>query len=95
LAGVSISIFHMREDRSRYLELLTSVQKKAPFVLHAYCLMDNHVHLLLQKLDEPLGDIMKRIGTSYVYWLNVSMSVLATYSKHDFAVRSLKTIPIS
>ena len=70
MAGVSISIFHMHENLSRYSEVLSSVQKKAPFVLDAYCLMDNHIHLLLQKLDEPLGGIMKRIGTSYVYWFN-------------------------
>lgn len=63
-------IFHMDEDRLRYLEVLAKVQEKTPFVFHAYCLMDNHIHLLLQELDEPLGDLMKRVGASYVYWFN-------------------------
>lgn len=63
-------IFRMNEDRLRYLEVLAEVQEKVPFVLHAYCLMDNHVHLLLQELEESVGDIMKRIGASYVYWFN-------------------------
>ena len=42
----------------------------ASFVLHAYCLMDNHVHLLLQEQEETLGEIMKRVGVSYAYWFN-------------------------
>lgn len=63
-------IFREEKDRSRYLEVLAKVKESAPFLIHAYCLMDNHVHLLLQELEEPIGDTMKRIGSSYVYWFN-------------------------
>ena len=61
-------IFRVDEDRSRYLEVLAKVKESSPFVIHAYCLMDNHVHLLLQELRKPIGDALKRIGSSYVYW---------------------------
>lgn len=32
--------------------------------------MDNHIHLLLKEEEEPLEQIMRRIGGSYVYWYN-------------------------
>jgi len=63
-------IFRAVEDRLRYLEILSEVKESSPFVIYAFCLMDNHVHLLLQELGEPIGDTLKRIGSSYVYWFN-------------------------
>ncbi len=32
--------------------------------------MGNHIHLLLKEEKEELGIIMRRIGSSYVYWYN-------------------------
>ena len=36
--------------------------------VYAYCLMGNHVHLLLKEGSQTIGDIMKRITSSYVYY---------------------------
>jgi len=63
-------IFYEDEDRFLYLESLAKAKKKAPFLVHAYCLMDNHVHLLLQETTESIGDTLRRIGSSYVYGFN-------------------------
>lgn len=38
--------------------------------IHAYCLMTNHIHLLIAEGTEPLGDTMKRLGISYVSYYN-------------------------
>lgn len=38
--------------------------------LYAWCLMGNHVHLLLKESDEEIGEVMKRISSSYVYYYN-------------------------
>ncbi len=37
---------------------------------YAYCLMSNHFHLLIQEKDERVGDTIKRIASSYVYYYN-------------------------
>ena len=37
---------------------------------YAYCLMSNHMHLLIQERDEPLSDVIKRIGVSYAHYFN-------------------------
>lgn len=40
------------------------------FRLYTYCLMSNHVHLLIQEIDESISLIMKRIGIKYAYYFN-------------------------
>ena len=37
---------------------------------YAYCLMGNHFHLLIRERDERVGETMKRIASSYVYYYN-------------------------
>lgn len=63
-------IFLDDKDRLRYLDVLAKVKEKAPFDIHAYCLMNNHVHLLLQEMEESVGDTLRRVGSSYAYWFN-------------------------
>jgi putative transposase len=33
--------------------------------IHAYCWMSNHVHLLIQVAEQPLGDVMRQIASGY------------------------------
>lgn len=40
------------------------------FFLYAYCIMDNHVHLLIQPNNQEPGNIMKRIMTAYALYFN-------------------------
>ena len=39
-------------------------------IYYAYCLMGNHFHLLIRERDEKVGDTIKRIASSYVYYYN-------------------------
>ena len=63
-------IFNDNEDKKRLLETLLRYKEKSKYQIYAYCLMDNHIHLLLKEGEEPLAQIMRRIGGSYVYWYN-------------------------
>ncbi len=63
-------IFSDDEDNRRFLEILQRVKQESLIKLFAYCLMGNHVHLLLREGEEPLGMTFKRIGVSYVYYYN-------------------------
>jgi putative transposase len=64
------SIFIDREDNLRYLDTLLRFKTKSGYKLYGYCLMGNHIHLLIQECDEDISQAMKRIGVSYVYWYN-------------------------
>ncbi len=63
-------IFEDREDYSKFLETLNKYKAISEYKVFAYCLMSNHIHLLLKVEKEDLDLIIKRIGGSYVYWYN-------------------------
>ena len=63
-------IFEDDEDRVKFIDILKHYKQKCGFNIFAYCLMDNHVHLIIKVNNDSLKSIMKRIGVSYVYWYN-------------------------
>ncbi len=38
--------------------------------IYAYCIMSNHLHLLMAELDEPISDVVKRLGIEYASYFN-------------------------
>lgn len=62
-------IFHDDEDRQRYLQTLKRITEETKSLVLGYCLMSNHVHLLIKE-DENISHVMKRVGASYAYWYN-------------------------
>ena len=63
-------IFSDDEDCSRFLETMKRAKRESGFRMFAWCLMGNHVHLLLKEENELLEVIFKRIGSAYVYYYN-------------------------
>lgn len=56
-------VFATRDDYRRYLETLRECKKKHGIAVHAFCLMTNHIHLLLTPPESPsLGKLMKRLA---------------------------------
>lgn len=64
------NLFVDDEDKQRFIETLFNKKTEAGFFVYAYCLMDNHVHLLLREGPNNLAIMMKRINTSYAYYFN-------------------------
>lgn len=64
-------IFEDSEDYLRFIDILQECRKECGFRLYAYCLMGNHVHILLKVEEESLETIFKKIGGRYVYYYNV------------------------
>ena len=64
------SIFSDDEDNGKFLTTLSDCKALCGFELYGYCLMGNHVHLLLKETDEDIGQIVKRISSRYVIWFN-------------------------
>ena len=58
-------IFYDEEDYEYSLSLLERFQDVSHYELYAYCLMGNHIHLLLKTGEEPLDRIFRRIGASF------------------------------
>ena len=73
------NIFEDEEDYYQFISTLDRVRiqyddngipsgKNCTF--YAYCLMSNHFHLLIREREESVGETVKRIASSYVYYYN-------------------------
>lgn len=58
-------IFADAEDRDSFLKLLQIVVKRYRWQCHAYCLMDNHYHLLIETPDANLSRGMRQLNGLY------------------------------
>ena len=63
-------IFHDDDDCLRFLSIVEKYKMKAELDIYAWCLMGNHVHLLVKEGNETLSLTMKRIGVSFVSYYN-------------------------
>ncbi len=68
---------------------ISSPASDSAFDLYSYCLMGNHVHLLLREVNEPVHQIMKRVGIRYVSYYNQKYK----RSGHLFQDR-FKSVPV-
>ena len=74
-------IFEDDEDREKFIGYLQYYKEIASYIPFGYCLMDNHIHLLIKEGKEPIGHTMKRIGVSYVAWYNRKSSSWSLISR--------------
>ncbi|MCG8501685.1 MAG: transposase [Firmicutes bacterium] len=54
-------VFDKEEDKKMYLKTILRYKEKYSFKLYAYCIMDNHAHLLIEVDRAPLSQIMQGI----------------------------------
>lgn len=64
------TIFEEEEDAFMFLQVLNKYKEKSGYKMYGYCLMGNHIHILIKEGEEELGIAMRRIGASFVYWYN-------------------------
>lgn len=62
--------FRTASDYQAYLERLAKYRHLCQVRLWAYCLMPNHVHLLVETADVPLSAFMQRLQQSYTQYFN-------------------------
>jgi len=63
-------VFKDRDDYERYLMILADYKVRYDYVLYAYVLMSNHVHLLIETKEKPLSKILQGINQSYTIYFN-------------------------
>lgn len=64
------TIFEDDEDKIKLLRTIKRYKGKNNFKLYGYCLMDNHIHLLMREVEETVSQTIQRISASYVHWYN-------------------------
>lgn len=63
-------IFYSEKDRIKFIEIIKDTKEKYNYELYAYCLMDNHVHLVIYDKNEEISKMMQSIEISYVRYFN-------------------------
>ena len=64
-------IFLDTYDKDKFLKIIRDTKEKYNYEVYAYCLMDNHVHLIIYDKDEKISKIMQSIEIRYVSYFNL------------------------
>jgi putative transposase len=65
-----VTMFTDAVDREYFLHLLAKAIDSHGWVCHAYCLMGNHYHLLLETPKPNLALGMRQLNSAYAGWFN-------------------------
>lgn len=84
------NIFVDDEDRKKIIQILANKKKKDEYILYAYCLMNNHLHLLLKEEEDNISRIMKRINTAYAYYFNKKYNRVGHVFQNRFKSESVE-----
>lgn len=63
-------IFFDEIDRWKFLKELKRCKEKYKFEVLAYCLMDNHVHIMIKDNEKHINKIMQSMNVSYAIYFN-------------------------
>jgi len=64
------NIFKSKRDREKFLEYLQKAGERFSTIIHTYCLMDNHYHLLMETPEPNLSGALQWINVSYALYFN-------------------------
>jgi len=64
------NLFHDKRDREKFLEYLAKAAERFSVVVHTYCLMSNHYHLLLETPVLNLSVAIQWLNLSYATYCN-------------------------
>lgn len=63
-------IFGDEDDYQKMLKLIGDTKRKLPFYFYAFCLMPNHIHLLVERQQDAISRVMHRVLTGYSRYFN-------------------------
>ncbi len=75
-------IFRNPEDKMKFLQLFFNYKNGTDIRLYAYCVMDNHVHILIRCDDiENLSKVLHKVNSKYANYYNT------TYNRVGYVFR--------
>ena len=63
-------IFFTDEDRLRFYDLVEEGTTRFSHRIHGFCLMGNHVHLVVQVAEAPLAKVVQNLSFRYTRWVH-------------------------
>ena len=65
------NIYASGEDRKRFLEILAMAVDRYGWICHAYCLMENHYHIVVETPRGNLSNGMRQLNGVYTQYFNI------------------------
>ena len=84
------AIFEDETDYQVMLQMIKDCLEKYQCILHAYCLVTNHIHLLSETDRIEVDKFMKRMSEHYTMYFNHKYS----YRGHTFEGRYREQLPV-
>ena len=84
-------IFQDDDDRRCFLALRDRVVRRYGWRQHAFCLMTNHFHLLVQTPQPNLSQGMQRLNSGYAGYFNERFGLVGHLFEQRFASRLIET----
>lgn len=85
-----MTLYHDTADFRRFRALLRSVARRFGWVVHVYCLMPNHYHLLVGALQPDLSAGMHRLNGLYAGGFNERYGRVGHVFQNRFGARSIE-----
>ncbi len=64
------SVFSDSHDKRKFIKIVAQGINENRFTMHAFCIMNNHVHMLIKEETESVTTIIRRIIVTYVIYFN-------------------------
>ena len=83
-------IFYDDQDRRVFLKLIAKTKMQFAYKVSAYCLMDNHVHMIIKIEKEFLSKAMQCLMARYVHYFNKKYKRIGTLVQGRFKSKSVE-----
>jgi len=64
------NVFEHNNDKNMFLQIINKAATIHKVILHDYCLMDNHYHLLIETEKENISTFMRIVNANYAKYFN-------------------------
>lgn len=81
-------------DYRVYLDKLSQYRRRCSVTIYAYCLMPNHVHLLIECSATPLAKFMQGVQQSYTQYFNRRYNKVGHLFQGRYQVTCARRTPI-
>lgn len=86
----SQTIFYDDQDRKFFLKQISITKNEFNYIVYAYCLMVNHVHLVIKCEDAFLASSMKSLLVRYVNYFNRKYKRTGTLMQNRFKSKNVE-----
>ena len=83
-------IFYDDMDRNVFLEKIKLTKKEFNYEVYAYCLMTNHVHMVIKVLDEDLSRAVQSLTIRYVSYFNKKYDRKGPFVQNRFNSKNIE-----